>query len=95
LPLPKRSARRALTPRERRGEVVRILSTALARMPPALQILPEPPSEDSPESSQKALEVSRNPRLSVTRGPYPALSAAQRRLPTACIPFRSTCAPGT
>jgi len=68
VPFRSRKPRRTLTPRDRRREVVTILSTALARMPSAAQVPHEPTTENSPESSQKALEVSRDPRLSVTRG---------------------------
>ena len=71
MPFQTRRPRRALTPRERRREVVGILSTALARMPPAVRVPHSPADEDSPESSQKALEVSRRPRLSVGGGNEP------------------------
>lgn len=42
MPFPRRRSRHTLTPRERRGEVVRILSTALARMPLGLQVPADP-----------------------------------------------------
>jgi len=68
LPFQTRRPHRALTARERRREVVGILATALARMPQAVRIPHSPAAEDSPESSQKALEVSGRPRLSVGGG---------------------------
>ena len=63
-----RTAGPALTPRERREQVVAILSDALASMPPALAISHETALGDSPESSQKALEVFAKSRLSVRVG---------------------------
>jgi len=44
-----------LTPRERREQVVAILSRALVRMPDALQIPPENEGENSRRPSKKAL----------------------------------------
>jgi hypothetical protein len=66
--LPFHTRRPSLTPRERRGEVVGILAAALARMPLAVLVPHVPDAENSPESSRKALEVSRDLRLSVGRG---------------------------
>jgi hypothetical protein len=57
----------AMTPRERREQVVGILAAALARMPLAMAVPYVPDAENSPESSQKALEVCRDSRLSVSR----------------------------
>ena len=68
MPSETRRSRFVLTPRERRGEVVAILAAALARLPAAAPIPHVPGAENSPESSQKALEVSRNLRLSVGSG---------------------------
>jgi len=68
LPFQTRRPRHALTPRQRRGEVVGILAAALARLPLAAPVPHVPGPEDSPEFSQKALEVSRELRLSVGRG---------------------------
>ena len=59
-----------LTPEQRRQEVVELLSTTLAEMPKAVSIPPTSPHdsgrENSQESSQKALEVSEETRLSVS-----------------------------
>jgi len=75
----KRTREQEITPRERRNEVVAILSAALANMPPALSVaegkavsVPPPISphdvgqKNSPESSRNCLEVSAKTRLSVT-----------------------------
>lgn len=63
-----RRPRHALTPRQRREQVVVILSAALARMPLAAPVPHVSDAENSPESSQKALEVNRDLRLSVAGG---------------------------
>ena len=59
-----------LTPYQRRKEVVAILSTALASMPPVISIPPEAPPDidvrNSPDSSRKSLEVASETRLNVT-----------------------------
>jgi hypothetical protein len=68
LPFESRRPRPTLTPRERREQVVGILATALVRMPPAAPVPHVPDPVNSPESSRKALEVSRDSRLSVAGG---------------------------
>lgn len=55
-----RRPRHALTLRQRRSEVVGILSAALARMPLAAPVPYVSDAKNSPEFSQKALEVSRD-----------------------------------
>ena len=68
MPFQSRRPRHALTPRQRRGEVVAILSATLARMPLAAPVPHVPSSEDSPKSPHKALEVASDLRLSVVNG---------------------------
>jgi hypothetical protein len=68
LPFQTRRPRLALTTRERREQVVGILSAALTSMPMAAPEPHVPDAKGSPESSQKALEVSRNSMLSVAGG---------------------------
>ena len=53
--MPKRRNRTDLTPRERREQIVTILSRALVRMPGALQIPPESDGENLRRPSKKAL----------------------------------------
>ena len=48
----------ALTPRQRREQVVGILAATLARMPLTAPEPPVPGSEDSPESSRPAIRGS-------------------------------------
>ena len=68
MPRPRRTAQPELTPQQRRQQIVTILSTALASMPPAAAIPHEFDPEDSLESSQNALELFRESRLSVPTG---------------------------
>jgi len=76
LPRSRKNAPPELTPEQRRRQVVMILSTGLVAMSPAVAVPPDfspdfaPGSglENTRESSQNPLDLSRKPRLNVPTG---------------------------